>query len=256
MRIALISDIHGNALALDVVIAELRRETLDHTICLGDAVQGGPQPAETVARLRAQGWPVVMGNADAWLLTGKLTTRTPIDSARLEMMENIRRWALERLSLADQAYISRFAPTVDIALDDGRLLRCFHGSPVSFDDIILPTTPEAEFNALLAPYTPDHMAGGHTHMQQIRRVGYSESVYINPGSVGLAYSHHQPADDFRTDAWAEYAILNYAKGRMSVDFRRVPYDGAALRAIYRASGRPHAEDSIQQYEQRTSAPSA
>ena len=69
MRLAVISDIHGNCFALDAVLADLRAdlEPVDATVCLGDAIQGGPQPAETVARLRELGCPVVMGNADAWL---------------------------------------------------------------------------------------------------------------------------------------------------------------------------------------------
>src|SRR5690349_17179247 len=73
MRIAVISDIHGNCLALDAVLADLQRDGVDWIVCLGDAIQGGAQPAETVARLRDLGCPIVMGNADAWLLTGEET---------------------------------------------------------------------------------------------------------------------------------------------------------------------------------------
>ena len=70
MKIAIISDIHGNAFALDTVLGDLKREPVDQIVCLGDAIQGGAQPAQTVARLRELGCPVVMGNADAWLLSG------------------------------------------------------------------------------------------------------------------------------------------------------------------------------------------
>src|SRR6185437_2044182 len=73
MRIAVISDIHGNCIALDAVLADQRARALDQVVCLGDAIQGGPQPAETVARLRELGCAIVMGNADAWLLTGEAT---------------------------------------------------------------------------------------------------------------------------------------------------------------------------------------
>ena len=66
MRIAVISDMHGNCLALDAVLADLRGEAIDRIVCLGDAVQGGPQPAETLARLRDLGgrtrW--IRGNGD------------------------------------------------------------------------------------------------------------------------------------------------------------------------------------------------
>ena len=67
MRIGLIADIHGNGIALDVVLAELARERVDEIICLGDVAALGSQPREVLARLRAIGCPVVMGNTDAWL---------------------------------------------------------------------------------------------------------------------------------------------------------------------------------------------
>ena len=68
MRIGLIADIHGNLIALETVLAELAREPLDQMVCLGDVAALGPQPGEALARLRALGCPVVMGNTDAWLL--------------------------------------------------------------------------------------------------------------------------------------------------------------------------------------------
>jgi len=67
MKLALISDIHGNCVALDEVLAGVAGADI---VCLGDVVQGGPQPAGVLARLRKLGCPVIMGNADDWLLSG------------------------------------------------------------------------------------------------------------------------------------------------------------------------------------------
>ncbi len=77
-RIAIFSDIHGDCVALDAVLADIASAGVNQTVCLGDAIQGGPQPAETVERLRALGCPVVMGNADHWLLTGEDTGSEPV----------------------------------------------------------------------------------------------------------------------------------------------------------------------------------
>lgn len=250
MRIAVISDIHGNAFALDVALADVRRNAVDQIVCLGDAVQGGPQPAEVVGRLRELGCPVVMGNADAWLLTGEETGAENISEERLRKMNDVRDWALGQLSEADRAFIRAFRPTVEIPLDEARNLLCFHGSPASFDDIILPTTAEEEFQRLLVPHLPHIMTGGHTHMQQIRRIGASDSFFFNPGSVGLAYSHQQSEADFHLDAWAEYAILTVEgtqSQRIALEFRRIPYDVNELLEVYRRSGRPYAEDASDQY---------
>src|SRR5690242_10169032 len=146
MRIAVISDMHGNCVALDAVLADLRDDPPDQVVCLGDAIQGGPQPAETVARLRNLGCPVIMGNADAFLLTGQATgtAETVTDAQRA-----VREWQLARLFPADQEFIAGFEPTVEIVLEGGRRFLCFHGSPASFDDIILPETPEDEVQRLL-----------------------------------------------------------------------------------------------------------
>ena len=248
MRIAVISDIHGNCLALDTALADIRRDGLEQIVCLGDAIQGGPQPAATVARLRELGCPVVLGNADQWLLDGKETGSESFSAERLRKMHDIRTWSLAQLSDDDRAFIARFHPTVELPLDGRRMLLCFHGSPTSFDDIILPTTPEDKFQGYLGGYGPRIMTGGHTHMQQIRRLVATDSFFFNPGSIGLAYSHQQPEDRFRTDPWAEYAVLSVENGRIALDLRRMPIDVQGLVEVYRASGRPHAEDMVAQYQ--------
>src|SRR6266436_7407441 len=74
MRLAVISDIHGECFALDQVLQDIRRQGIEQMVCLGDALQGGSQPAETLTRLRELNCPVVMGNADAWLITGQQTS--------------------------------------------------------------------------------------------------------------------------------------------------------------------------------------
>jgi Calcineurin-like phosphoesterase superfamily domain len=69
-RLALISDIHGNGVALDAVLADLARRDVADIVCLGDLAAGGPQPREVLARLRELGCQAVRGNADGWLLEG------------------------------------------------------------------------------------------------------------------------------------------------------------------------------------------
>ncbi|HEX6797033.1 MAG TPA: metallophosphoesterase family protein [Ktedonobacterales bacterium] len=246
MRIAVFSDIHGNCFALDQVLADLQRHPVDQLVCLGDAVQGGARPAETVARLRELGCPIVMGNADAWLLTGEVTSD---NEAISEEQEAVRQWSLARLSSDDRAFIASFQPTVELPLEGGRRLLCFHGSPTSFDDLIFPETPEDEFVRLLGPFAPAILTGGHTHLQQVRRLG--ETFFFNPGSVGVAYDRNQPDDaGRRLDPWAEYGVLSSEGDRLALEFRRVPYDAGPLMAIIQASGRPYAEAMAAEYSAR------
>ncbi len=268
MRIAVLSDIHGNCYALDAAVADLQgqEQGVDHIVCLGDAIQGGPQPAETVWRLRELGCPVVMGNADAWLLAEENDTAEPTTPQQ----RAVRAWTIAQLSPADLAFIGGFQPTVEITLanrwdgpvavepraapqaaqHDGQRLLCFHGSPTSYDDVLLPTTPNEEWLRLLGPFAPATMAGGHTHTQQVRRVG--DGLFFNPGSIGVVSNMLEPQDPPRTEARAEYAILSAASGRLSLEFRRVAYAVEPLIAIIQSSGRPHADDMIAAYRRASS----
>jgi len=240
MRTAILSDVHGKCVGLDAALADLLQQPADQIVCLGDMIQGGPQPAEVLARLRVLGCPVVMGNADAWLLTGQATDAEPTSPQQ----QAVREWQLTQLSPDDRAFIERFQPTVEIELG-GRTLLCFHGSPGSFDEIILPTTPEEEVQRMLGPFAPALMCGGHTHLQQIRRVG--DTLFFNPGSVGFAYSHQQPEGQFKADPWAEYAVLSYQDGRIGLELRRVPYSAEKMRQTYLTSRRPYADEAAGQY---------
>jgi predicted phosphodiesterase len=245
MRTAIFSDMHGNDLAFETMLADAQGAAVDHYVCLGDAIQGGPQPAQVAARLRALGCPVVMGNADAWLLSGQETGSESISPERRRKLDAIREWSLEQLSAADREWIAAFQPTVELAVGGGRSLLAFHGSPASFDEVIFPVTPEAEFRQRLGAYVPRIMTGGHVHLPYVRRL--DETFFFNPGSVGFAYNHEQEEASFRADAWAEYALLTIDGERVGLEFRRVPYDPAALIEVFAASGRPFAEDATAQY---------
>jgi putative phosphoesterase len=197
MRLAIISDIHGECFALDQVIQDIRRQGIEQMVCLGDALQGGSQPAETLARLRELNCPVVMGNADAWLITGQQTSAGEETS---EQQREVRARSLAQLSESDVAFDQQFRFTLEIPLEAEKNLLCFHGSPRSFDEIILPETPDDVVRQFLGGYDATLKCGGHTHTQQMRRLG--NSWYFNPGSVSLAYN------------W-EFSEL--AQGRIRVD---------------------------------------
>lgn len=239
MRIAIISDIHGNLIALNAVLDDIAREPVDQIICLGDVASFGPQPAEVVARLRATGCPVVMGNADAELLT----PQSPAADETLRRLQEIDVWSAAQLSPVDRAYISAFQPTISAALDTGASLLCYHGSPQSFNDPIRATTSDDDLARYFDGFSAQIFAGGHTHIQLLRR--YRDAVVLNPGSVGLAYdrvpSPNVSDATVRNPPWAEYAILTVADHRFGVDLRRVPFDVSALLRAARASGMPHVE---------------
>ena len=245
LRFAVISDIHGNCFALDATLQDLRRRDVDQVICLGDTVQGGAQPDATIERLRKLSCPVVLGNADAWVLTNANDAEEQVTQQQVD----VRSWTLSKLSPDDLDFLRGYQPTIIVDLDSGRQLLGFHGSPKSYNDILYPDSPQDVWERLLDPYSPAIMTGGHTHTQQVRRV--AEGLFFNPGSVGVVYDYHLPKDQYHTEPWAEYAILSYGRDQFSLEFRRVPYDVNELAKIIGASGRPHAESLIAEYQPRT-----
>jgi predicted phosphodiesterase len=213
--LALVSDIHGNDAALAAVVADLGRLGVERVVCLGDAVQGGPEPRAVLDRLAALGWPVILGNADDFLLEVPADSPEPITDALLER----RAWTLAQLDPGHLDQIRSFAPTLDVELDDGTTLRAFHGSPHSYDDVVLPETPDGQVEKLLGGSGVDLLAGGHTHLQWTRYV--DGALYVNPGSVGLAYDRFD--DEPQPSSHAEYAIVT----RAAVEFRRTPWQSAS-----------------------------
>jgi predicted phosphodiesterase len=175
--LALVSDIHGSDDALAAVAAELEERGIERAVCLGDAVQGGDQPREVLDRLAALGWPVILGNADAFLLEVPGDPPEQITEAQLEK----RAWTLAQLGEGHLEQIRSFAPTLEVELDDGFTLRAFHGSPRSYDDLIFPHTRDAEVERLLGGSGADVLAGGHTHIQWTRYV--DGALFVNPGPV-------------------------------------------------------------------------
>jgi predicted phosphodiesterase len=184
VRIVVFSDTHGHCFALDAMLNDLSGEWYDSMVCLGDAIQGGPQPVETVARLRELGCPIVMGNADAWLLTGEDSSTEPTFAERQRKLDAVREWQLSKLSADDLTFIGSFQPTIELPLEADWKLRCYHRAPKSFDDIIRPLTPDDEVRKLLNPQPQTIYCGGHTHVQFIHHIG--QTFHFNPGSVGVA----------------------------------------------------------------------
>jgi len=89
VKIGLFSDVHGNAVALDALLADLERHPVDRLVCLGDAIQGGPQPVECLERLRSLDCPVVMGNADWYVLTGDPGVEPETETQRPHEMDAV-----------------------------------------------------------------------------------------------------------------------------------------------------------------------
>jgi putative phosphoesterase len=237
VRLALLSDQHANDVAFRAALADVERLGVDEIVCLGDVVQGGAEPAETLERLRGLGCATVLGNADAFLLEVPTDSPEPVTEQQLE----VREWTLSQLAESQLDQIRAFEPVVRREVEGVRLLFC-HGSPASYDDVLL---PELGGDAL-APFRGHAaalVAGGHTHLQWTRRI--DDTLYVNPGSVGLSYDRH--AEPLALRALAEWALVTVENGTVAVEFRQAAYSPEDVRGAVAQSGRPHADEWAAQW---------
>jgi predicted phosphodiesterase len=237
-RTAIFSDVHGNAVALRAVLAELDAEGIEQAVCLGDVCQGGPQPEACVDLLAERGWPVVLGNADAFVLDPAHGEGAP--EKLTDRLLAVRAWSYERLGPAGRRIVAGYEPTVEVDLRSGKTFLGCHATPASYDPVVFPTAPEDEFRAAFGGTDADVVGCGHIHLPYLRRIG--ETLVMNPGSVGLGYDQAQDEDSMRFDPWAAWAVAATDGDRLSVEFRRTPFDAAAVVEAYRASGAPYADE--------------
>jgi predicted phosphodiesterase len=237
VRLALVSDQHGNAVGFHAVVEDLERIGVDEVVCLGDVVQGGSQPAETLERLRALDCETVLGNADALLLEVPEDSPEPITERLLE----VREWTLSRLDESHLAQIRAFQPFVRREAD-GLNLVFFHGSPRSYDDVLLPGSA-ADALEPFRGHGAALLAGGHTHLQWTRRI--DDALYVNPGSVGISYDRH--AEQLAVRSLAEWALVTVENRAVAVEFRQVPYPAEEVVAAAARSGRPYSDEWAAQW---------
>ena len=223
MKIGLVSDIHGNRVALETVLADM--PAVDALACAGDVVGYNPWPAECVDAVRDPSAlleeigrddpptgevPTVMGNHDRAVASGTAfrfnrMAAAGVDHAREELDDDRLEW------LSD-------LPDERREFDDR--VKIVHGHPEDPDRY---TYPEEFSPRMLGD--EDVLVLGHTHVQHAEQ--YSEGIVVNPGSVG------QPRD---SDPRAAYAVLDL--DALTVDLHRVEYDVEAVQEAVSEAGLP------------------
>jgi len=211
MRVAALSDVHGNLPALEAVVRELEADL----VLVGGDVCSGPMPLETLTLLRSLPVPVrfVRGNADRVLdLEG---IPEPNRSARL--------WVAERLGEENVRFLAGLPLDLVVEVDGLGPVRFCHGAPGSDTKTITRLTPEERLRSLLAGVEERVVVCGHTHVQFDRSLDGIR--VINAGSVGAPYEA----------APAAYWLL-LGPG---VSHRRTEYDVETAAARMRATGYPN-----------------
>lgn len=229
MKIAFISDIHGNAVALDAVLRDIAACRADRIVVLGDLCYRGPEPKRALDAIRALGADVIGGNADAWTVRGVRAGEVP--DAVLERMNAERDWIVSQLEPDDLRYLEQLPRDWTYAGEAGTAIHAFHATPDSLFEIV---PPDAAAETIAAKLTHRREAQlylyAHIHLPYVRYV--NGRCIANLGSVGL------PFDGL---AQASYALVELAGGGPAVTIRRVNYDVEQTAALYREKEYPNAE---------------
>ncbi len=248
MRLAVFADIHGNLPALNAVLADMEAAgDFDLIWCLGDLAALGGQPHECVAALlqlrEAQGddrFKIIGGNTDRYLVTGERMPAKAAENAddfaalreSSQRMNAVFAWNLQQLDWKDYDLLRQIG---------GRELRQdvpgygtvigIHAVPGDDEALsLLPGSADEEAADSLLDRAGRLALCGHTHLAMDRAVGAWR--VINPGSVGLSFGH---------PGLAEWALLEWRDGALTVDLRRVPYDVTAALNTWEALGYPEIE---------------
>jgi putative phosphoesterase len=238
MRVAVLSDIHGNLTAFEAVLADIRQCSPDLVLHGGDLADPGSRPVEIVDYIRSLGWPGVMGNTDEMLVQPEsLEDFARQSSAPPGLWNMIRQIASATRSSLGQERLAWLSELPLVKIQAGFAL--VHATPDSCWRTPSTEATDADLEDLYGPLDRPIVVFGHTHRPFIRGISGQPRLLINSGSVGLSYDG---------DPRASYLILDESVPSI----RRVEYDVDAELKALASCGQPGAEWTTKML--RTSSP--
>jgi predicted phosphodiesterase len=211
-RLGILSDIHGNNIALEAVLDDMVVFDVDQVVCAGDAVNWGPHNADVVQRIVDEGWVTVRGNNELYLLDQ--------DTPRARAGWNdytMARWTRQQLGPSWINVIAAWPDTLTLRFRDAPTLRVVHGSPRSHFEGLYPRLSDDDLTEKLNDIEETTLVSGHTHLPLDRQVGRWHLV--NPGSVGVPLMGVLEAT---------YMILDGDWSGWQATLRHVPIDPAPV----------------------------
>lgn len=227
MKYAFLSDIHGNAVALEAVLKDIEAEKVEKIFVLGDICYRGPEPKRALDMVRSLDATVIKGNADEWMVRGVKQGEVPEQA--LAMMNKEREWCLSRLNKEDLDYLSSLPTDFQFTLNNKKTIYAFHATPTSLFEVVLPSAPELEAK-LTETSQADIYLYAHIHLPYIQYI--NGKCIGNLGSVGLPFDG-QPL--------SSYILVEENKDLFTITIKRVLYDTNLVIKQYEVGNYPNLE---------------
>jgi predicted phosphodiesterase len=228
MRIAILSDIHGNQTALDAVLQDLaQQKAVDQIVIAGDICLNGPHPREVLETVRSLNCPVIQGNVDVEMVSGTFK--------KGGKKRDVIAWTREQVGEEGLGYLASLPFSYRVANPEGSDALVVHANPRDLQQAIFPTSSDDMLESLLGGVGPDigAVAFGHLHIPYVRR--WRHLLLFDVGSCGLSRDQ---------DVRASYGILTWGNQEWEAEVRRVEYDVNAVVQQLEASGIPHVQKRI------------
>lgn len=227
MKLALISDIHSNHLALQAVLEDIKKQGIEKTYCLGDLIGYGPFPNKVFPIIQKNNVTTIMGNYEESVLSGKKDRGFEHDDHPNHKMAKLSfAWAEEHISQENMDFISKLPREIRFNIYGNEILMV-HGTPDKINGKIDIDDPEEDLISLMKNAKIDILFCAHSHLPFHKIVGAYH--IINPGSVG------RPR---RGSPQAEYAIVDLNDDGCRVSFRLIDYDFETFAREIESSGMP------------------
>lgn len=226
LRIAFISDIHANILALEAVLADITAQRADVVYCAGDLVGYAPFANEVINLVREKGIPTVMGNYDDGIGNMRFICGCDYKDEKAQALgQQSISWTKEHTSESNREFLRNLPQELRFEAG-GKKVLLVHGSPNRLNEYLTEDIPLAYAAELIEAADVDVLVCGHTHKPYHLVIG--EKHLINCGSVGKP-KHGDPN--------AVYLLVDFGKG-IEVEVRKVPYDYEAVAKAIEVSDLP------------------
>lgn len=213
MKVAILSDIHGNMQALESVMEDIKENNCEKVFCLGDLAMAGPEPTKVINFVKSQSnWTVIQGNTDKMI-----ADFTPEILKNTEKAFPVMGHALadDVLFLSDDAknFLKNLSHQKELNVDGVKVL-LVHGSPRRNNEDILPGMPLEQIEEMIKNVDADLIFCGHTHVPAGYQTNTKQTV-VNVGSVGRPMTK---------DAKSCYCIADFENGSFSIEHRFMDYN--------------------------------